>query len=423
MIVAFITLISGSLVCTHRLIANSNEHLPNISVQASINIEVLDEIKKCIEENHPAPYTKLSKKTFEKQISHLKKIWHKMSEDEKYFSLRKLCSLGDAHTTILRNQLDTETLPFFILPYGKHSIIVQAEAEYTELLGKEVLEINGHKIDSIFKSMLPFISYDMIGWARLRFHYECRFVYILKHLKIVKNDASKATVKYKDIKSGKIKTAIIPFSQNFQINEPKFAPLAPSLFQVGYYRALALQDVLFIQYNVCSDAPEMPMKDFALQIGNVASNFKKIIIDLRHNAGGNSEVILPLIEVLKNISEKKLFAIVGGGTFSSGVMAASALKEIGAIIIGENVGWDGKFGEVKSFHISGVKSAFGSLPSGDSYPDDSFNKSSFTLSISTKDFSSIKSLSSLHPDILMSQDLRDLANGQDTIVEYIKNVE
>ena len=382
--------------------AESNKTSLHTQINTSSNVEILDEVRSYIEENHPTPYTTISKKAFKKKIERLKKTWHRMNKDEQYFSLRYLCSLGDAHTTILRNKLEAKTLPFFILPYGKHSVIVQVDAKYKELVGKELLQVNGYKIDTIFKKLLLFISHDKLGWGRLQAHYECRFVSALQYLKIVNNDATEVTVKYKDIKNGKIETISVKFSPTAQIESPIFANLAPTLFQVGYYRAFALQDVLFIQYNVCADAPDLPMKDFALQIGNVTSNFKKIIIDLRHNAGGNSKVISSLIEVLKNLNEHKLFAIVGGGTFSSGVMATTALKEIGATIIGEEVGWNGKFGEVKSFPLK---------------------DSELTLLCSTKDFSSIESLTTLRPDILMSEDLNDLASGLDTIVDYITNLE
>lgn len=160
--------------------------------------------------------------------------------------------------------------------------------------------------------------------------------------------------------------------------------------------------MLFIQYNICFDHPDMPMKNFAQRIKEV-SGIKKIIVDLRHNSGGNSNVIAPLLSVLKDLKEKeniKLFVLIGNNTFSSGVMAATDLKEIGAMLIGEDVGWNGMFGEVKEIQLN----------------------TEYTLFCSIKAFLRIQELTTLHPDIVIVQDLKDLSNGLDTCIEYINKL-
>ena len=67
-------------------------------------------------------------------------------------------------------------------------------------------------------------------------------------------------------------------------------------------------------------------------------------------------------------------------------------------MIGEEVGWDGRFGEVKEERLS----------------------DEYTLFYSVKDFSSMPySPKPLRPDKVIVQDLTDLAKGLDTCVEYI----
>lgn len=366
------------------------------------DIAILNDIKNYIEHNHPAPYINIPKEEFEKHIENLKKKWNKKTLDEKYFSLRQLIALiKDSHTTIHRNMKEDKFLPFFILPYGKHSIIVQAESEYKELAGKELIAINGFKVNAILEKLFPIISYDKEGWARLQAHYECRIFSNLKYINVAKKD-KKITIKYKDIPSGKIKTMKVDFLPFAPLNNPVFATLSATLFQKGYYSANLLEDMLFIQYNICFDHPDMPMKNFAQRIKEV-SGIKKIIVDLRHNSGGNSNVISPLFSVLKDLKEKeniKLFVLIGNNTFSSGVMAAADLKKIGAMLIGEDVGWNGMFGEVKEIQLN----------------------TEYTLFCSIKTFLRIQELTTLHPDIVIVQDLKDLSNGLDTCIEYIKKL-
>lgn len=361
------------------------------------SVVILDELKRQIEETHPALYTKITKEKFETKIETLKKVWNKQDEMQKYFSLRHLVALiGDAHTQIFKQIENDKVLPFFALPYGGHSIIVQTDGAYKELVGKELIAINGMKIKTIFQKLFPIISHDTEGWAYLNAHYEARLFSRLKYIGAIKKGES-ASIKIKDIATGKTQTIKVNFSSNMQINNPHFANLSPTLFQSGYYRANILEDILFIQYNVCQNFPEMPMKEFAFRVSQLPKS-KKIIVDLRHNTGGDSTVIEPLLEVLKDFIKdgSSVFTLVGNGTFSSGVMSAHSLKEIGAIVVGEQMGWNGKFGEVKEIEL----------------PD------AFTLFCSTKDFSQ----NIQDPDIMMMQDTKDLNAGLDTLVEAIKKL-
>ena len=373
------------------LFAESNDKAP---------ISIFEELKRQIENTHPNPYTKITQQEFESQIEILKKNWNKQDAMQQYFSLRHLIALiGDAHTQVFKPIENDKVLPFFALPYGGHSIIVQAEEAYKELAGKELIAINGIKINIIFQKLFPIISHDKEEWAYLNAHHESRLFSNLKYVGAIKK-GNVVGIKIKDITTGKTKTIKVAFSENMQINNPVFANLAPTLFQSGYYRANILKDMLFIQYNVCADFPDMPMKEFASRIKQLPE-VKKIIVDLRHNSGGNSEVIIPLLEVLKDTTKNKgtpLFALIGNGTFSSGVMAAIDLKEIGATLIGEEMGWNGKFGEVKEIQLS----------------------DGYTLFCSTKDFS--QNVKEIHPDIIMTQDLKDLNAGLDTLIEAIRKI-
>lgn len=105
--------------------------------------------------------------------------------------------------------------------------------------------------------------------------------------------------------------------------------------------------------------------------------------------------------MLKNLTQNEkipLFVFIGNSTFSSGIMAVAELKDIGATTIREEMGWNGKFGEVKKIDLT----------------------EDFSLFCSTKDFS--KKLIEIHPDIVMTQDLKDLNAEIDSLVEAVKKL-
>ncbi|MEL3912038.1 hypothetical protein [Treponema pedis] len=374
------------------------------TAEQSTGTDILDKVSGCIKKNHVNPFTEITEAEFNAEIKTLKSEWNKKNETEKYFALRGLIALlGDSHTQIVGTPFPQDALPFFVLPYGGHSIIVQAQNEYGELAGKELIAINGIEIKTVLKNLMPIISYDTEGYAELKAHYECRLSSSLKFTKVIKS-SEKIDITVKDVLTGEIKTFKIGFLKSGQqITNPVFARFAPTLFQSGYYRADFIRDeILFIQYNICSDYSELPMSKFVSILKNKLKEKapKKIIIDLRHNQGGDSTVIKPLIEMLKLFLKNgsAVFCLIGGETFSSGVMAAEDLKNIGAVLIGEKCGWNGRFGEVKELSLS----------------------DNLTLLYSVKDFSAYFKNGIVQPDKVVLPDLKDLANGIDTCIEYIK---
>jgi C-terminal processing protease CtpA/Prc len=77
----------------------------------------------------------------------------------------------------------------------------------------------------------------------------------------------------------------------------------------------------------------------------------KVVIDLRHNPGGNSALLEPLIARLSGL-RGRLYTVIGRKTFSSAILNALSLARIGATLIGEPAaGKPSHHGEVKTFPL------------------------------------------------------------------------
>ena len=97
-----------------------------------------------------------------------------------------------------------------------------------------------------------------------------------------------------------------------------------------HYEYKVINNIVYIKYIKCRDMDDYTFKNMIEEIKSI-ENIDGYIIDIRGNEGGNSEVINPLIEFLK---DKKIVTLVDKYVFSSGIMAYKKLKDLGSTVIG-----------------------------------------------------------------------------------------
>jgi len=102
---------------------------------------------------------------------------------------------------------------------------------------------------------------------------------------------------------------------------------------------------LFFQYNNCAEIPDRPFAAFCDELFAAVDERRpeKLIIDLRFNEGGSSEVIRPFLRRLRARPElyrkDRVFVLIGRRTFSSGCDLARELRRSGrATLVGEPTG-------------------------------------------------------------------------------------
>ena len=118
--------------------------------------------------------------------------------------------------------------------------------------------------------------------------------------------------------------------------------------QDAIYWSTALdENTYFIQYNSCKEDPDLPMVQFVQQVEAdlESGGYQDIIIDLRYNSGGNSEVIRLLEKALFfhsfNVDNVQFYILIGGRTFSSATIAATDFKNtptVNSIFVGQPTG-------------------------------------------------------------------------------------
>jgi hypothetical protein len=102
---------------------------------------------------------------------------------------------------------------------------------------------------------------------------------------------------------------------------------------------------LFFQYNMCAEIPGKPFTAFCDGLFAAVDEQRpeKLILDLRFNEGGDSEVIRPFLRGLRSRPEvyrkDRVFVLIGRRTFSSGCALARELHRSGRVtLVGEPTG-------------------------------------------------------------------------------------
>jgi len=306
---------------------------------------------------HKDFYTLISRKVFEHEIAELKANIPHISDVAILFRLdRIIASLGVAHTTMnCLSGIGAEEIHLY--PTQTHwfsdGLIVTAGLPmYRKVLGARVIKIGAMKPEEIQDRISPYISHENQPWLR---HQSSIFMALAELMAQEQIAATNGNAQFTFAKSnGETFTLELapepPQELTNWISARDALPVPPGLARKHpasfyWWEYLSNSKSLYLQYNRCADSPEYLFIDFVSEILACAdsNHIQRVVVDLRYNGGGNSEIIKPLLKGLQShgalSAPGHLYALIGNGTFSSGMFAAWHLREdLHAILIGAPTG-------------------------------------------------------------------------------------
>lgn len=186
----------------------------------------------------------------------------------------------------------------------------------------KILSVNGVKVEELIETYEKSISYGSINHLYACLERDFRSLETLYSLPNFKRiDRQLQIVTDKEILA-------IDLEKEYNIEPPM---TVPDFF---------IQDgTLVFRYQSCHSYYIPIIDDLIknLDIGIKTKKVTKFVLDLRDNGGGNSGIIKPLIEYLKD-KDLELVTIVNKGVFSSGRFAVIEMQRLRSKIVGEQIG-------------------------------------------------------------------------------------
>jgi hypothetical protein len=311
----------------------------------------IDSLLSEIKSQHYVYKNKALPEALTKQANILKKNIPGYSDEQMLIELERLMYyLGDGHSYILpfgANIVQSHFLPLQLYEFSDGLFVVDAAENYAHLVGMKVIQAGDVVPEKFMQDMVHYISQDNTMGAKWIEPFFLRFRGMLESYGLKKN-AADVEITFEDNK-GKIfkeKVSFVPVPRMRGI--PKLAaskspePLYLSNIQTNYW----LQDLpgkkgLYFQFNQVMNDEKESLSDFSKRLEKDLAEKKPglLIIDVRHNNGGNADLLPPLMEVLKNYERNiqgKIVIITGRNTFSAAQIFISKMnKETKAFFAGE----------------------------------------------------------------------------------------
>jgi hypothetical protein len=355
---------------------------------------------------------------FDAALAGLRRDVPRLSDAEIALALTRLVASARVGHTLVRPPQGNRRyarLPVAFAWYADGLAVSAADAAYREALGLKVLRIGRLTPDDLLRAVAPWVSYELDGWLRLQGAATMTIHPLLQSLGQTEPDGRvRLTLARPDATTLDLLVAPDTAARTTPlINAADALGLPMTLLRKRpaanyWYERLADRRALYIQYNRCQDDAADPFAAFTTRLLADADAHRqeidRVVIDLRLNAGGDSRVIEPLLTGLRKRrhlgGRGRLFALIGPQTFSSGLLAAVALRQIGATFVGEPAGEAmNSYGQVHTF----------TLP-----------HSGLVVQYSTKFFQLTKKareVAAFEPDLTVSRTLADALAGRDPALE------
>lgn len=413
-------------------IAAANELPPPLTVVSDPSAAEwqsdIETLRKSLLANHPNPFFKQDASKFESELAAIIESLDSLNSAEVVVRLMgAVALLNDGHTSIspiVQKARMQAVFPIRLQDFSGDLHLVATTEANAGLLGGRLIEVNGVPIGTIRRRIEAISSGDNSQSRSSRVAQALIYPEILQGLGIVStgmdraeftfaigNDIRRVTMSGEPRPTASGHGLFLPIpSQGWSKIHP--APMSSKIGDGPYSFTYEPESgVFFIRYDAAVSISSDPIPDFSARIRAAIDQDKpaKVVLDLRHNSGGNGYWNVPLLRSLMSSDwlekEAKLFVLIGPDTFSAGMAAAVEVERwMDPVFVGASTG-----GSVNNY--------------GDHKPV-SLPNSGLIVLISTiyhQNGWAWDEREAIEPDIHANQSFADWLHGIDPALDVVKN--
>lgn len=278
-----------------------------------------------------------------------------LSKDRILLEMEKMMYfLGDGHSYVLpltNEKWKSSILPLDFYIFTDGVFIINASTEYKDLIGCKVTHLNKVEAKKIIKDMKSYVHQDnkmTVTWLAPSFM-KLKSVYEQYGLpqnentiKITLEESTgctlNKTINFVDFQkfNGVYK---LPNPQNISISDTLL--YLKSQDKPYWFSYIKDRRAVYFQFNQVRNSLAEDLKAFSKRLEDfyITNEVSTLIIDVRHNNGGDKDILTPLYNVINNfckMSNNKVYVITGRGTFSAAQVFISTLyRDYPVVFLGE----------------------------------------------------------------------------------------
>lgn len=314
-----------------------------------------------VRRRHINPFTQTSERDWLRGIETIRSSIATSSDDELTFALMSLfAEIGDGHTLVyppFGGPNAFRLLPVIPREFDGDWVILSADPEYADLVGGHITAVNGVPIDRFDSAIDAFAITDNDMTAAYSGPMFARFTEVTQLMTgQPARGETQITVRHADGRELTREVISAPFNPAIfgrwapadwpVMGESVETPLwLSNLAESFWMQHLAEHDAVYVQLNAIGDQGRDAFNTGVAQLGEMLDDTHAghIILDLRHNSGGNGALNWTLIrEIVRRPrfdEEGSLFILTSPNTFSAAQNMASQFEaHTPALFVGEVTG-------------------------------------------------------------------------------------
>lgn len=268
---------------------------------------------------------------------------------------RLLARLGDGHSQIypqMQGKANFTMLPIDLYRFSDGLFIIDGVGAAQQWLGGHVTRIGSTPVAEIWPPLADFVSADNqmnVEWSTGP---TLLTVPAYLHALGVSDHETAAVFTIEDRQGGVHQAHLTggPLRERTLLTPSRLSSSLPPLYLRNTDANIWLQrldevNALYVQFNRVRDNAEQSIEAFAKQLLTTIriTQSQTVIVDVRHNGGGNNRLNLPLLRTLIHFvtddAQHRLFVLIGRHTFSACQNFVNELDGLtDAIFVGEPTG-------------------------------------------------------------------------------------